>query len=420
MRGSPTRCSAVSCARTGRNRPAGRPHESAALVARTDELNRAAERYFASFGDTPFLLGKPFTDNLLPRYLFSLGVLLDGIRLHRSDVVAELGAGTCWVSHFINRFGCKTMAIDVSATALDLGRRIFERDPATIWDVGPEFLTYDGHRLPLADGACTKVVIFDAFHHVPNQREILHELARVLTPDGIVGMSEPGLGHASTERSRADVDRFGVLENELVVEDLAALARDCGFADARLIVASPHASWQIPADELDAFMQGHGFARYWERQGAALRASHYLVLYKGDPTPTTRQPTTLDADIRIRGASPTRTRRGRPTPLTVDIFNAGETRWLAADSPRGGWTRLGVHLHRADGTPALIDHDWMRVPLPGNVAPYETVTIAVVLPPIDEPGRYRAVFDLVIEGATWFAQRGSRTCDLTIDVEPGE
>ena len=49
-------------------------------------------------------------------------------------------------NHFLNRYGCKTIAVDVSATALRLGRTLFERDSATRWDLEPEFLVYDGHR----------------------------------------------------------------------------------------------------------------------------------------------------------------------------------------------------------------------------------------------------------------------------------
>ena len=112
-----------------------------------------AERYFAEYPDPEFILGKPFTDERdFPLHLFELGVLFHFLRVTPDDVVLEFGAGTCWVSHFLNRFGCKTISVDVSATALRLGRTLFERDSKTRWEVEPEFLVYDGHRLPLAVG----------------------------------------------------------------------------------------------------------------------------------------------------------------------------------------------------------------------------------------------------------------------------
>jgi SAM-dependent methyltransferase len=401
----------------GRNRRRGVPRESAELVARTPELNAAAERYFVLNTYREFLLGKPFTDAVhFPRHLFHLAVVLEALRLRREDVVLELGAGTCWVSHFLNRYGCRTISVDVSPTALALGRELFQRDPSTNWSVTPEFLTYDGYRIPVADGSVDKVIIIDAFHHVPNQRQILTELHRILSPDGMVGMSEPGKGHADTEASRQEMEQFGVLENELVIEDLGALAKACGFADA-VVLASPSAMWEIPTDDLGPFMQGKGFTQYWEHQCDALLASHHILLYKGDPRPTTRQPKVLHSRIAARtGKRPLQMARGHPYQLRLTVTNTAATRWLAHGEPGAGWTRLGAHLYRLEPQPRLVDFDWLRVALPHDVAQYQRLRLDVTLPALDQPGRYRVVFDMVVEGVTWFAARGSPATALEIQV----
>jgi hypothetical protein len=229
-------------------------------------------------------------------------------------------------------------------------------------------------------------------------------------------MSEPGQGHAATDATRQEVEQYGVLENELVVEDLAALARVCGFAAARLIVASPDALWEIPAEDLGPFIQGKGFTRYWEHQSDALLAGHYLLLYKGDPRPTTRQPKAVGADIRLRRRhSPLRAERGRPTPTALKVINTAETRWLSREGD--GWTRLGAHLARAGDPAVLVEFDWLRVPLPRDVYQHETITMSFDLPAIEQPGRYRVVFDMVIEGVTWFGDQGSRTTAVEVEVE---
>ncbi len=398
-----------------RDRRAGVADEAAALVARTDTLNAAAERYFASLDDREFILGKPFTDEAgFTRHLVSLGVLLHGLRLRRRDVVVEFGAGTCWVSHFINKFGCRTIAIDVSATALELGRELFRRDPATRWDVGPEFRVYDGHRLPLDDASVDRVIIVDAFHHVPNQREVLTEFHRVLRADGTVAMSEPGRGHAGTSASRAEVSKHGVLENELVIEDVAALALACGFRAAHVIVGSVDALWEIPADDLGRFVQGKGFRRYWDNLANSLLAHNYLLLFKGDPRPTTAQPKATGARLRL-GATTVETTAHRSAEVVVDIQNTMETRWLAAEGD--GWTRLGAHLYRVDASgETLTDHDWLRASLPQDVGPFERVRLTVTLPPIAEPGRYRVEFDMVLEGVMWFGDRASPTASIMLVV----
>ncbi len=400
----------------GRNRPTGSAIESPGLIAHTNELNRAAERYFANLEDTEFIRGKPFTDEAaFARHLVSLGILVDGLRLRRRDVVVEFGAGTCWVSHFLNKFGCKTISVDVSPTALKLGHELFSRDPATRWDVGPEFRPYDGHRLPLDDASCDRAIIFDAFHHVPNQRAILAELHRILRPDGIVAMSEPGRGHAGTCASQMEVSRHGVLENELVVEDVGALALDCGFRAAHVIVGSLDSLWEIDAADVGPFIQGKGFRRFWDNQSDALLAHHHLLLYKGDPRPTTRQPKATGACIAVRARNSTiDATRGQPISVTLDIQNTAETRWLAAEGD--GWTRLGAHLYRIDEPAGLVDFDWVRVPLSRDLGQFERLVLTVQLPAIHEQGRFRVEFDIVLEGVMWFGDRGSPTTSITVIV----
>jgi SAM-dependent methyltransferase len=396
----------------GLGRRPGAIAEPAGLVASTDRLNLAAEHYFASFDNPAFLLNKPFGDTEdFSRHLFSLGVVSSALGLRPSDVVVEFGAGSCWVSHFLNKFGCKTISVDVSKTALDLGRRMFEKDPSTNWSRAPEFLVYDGHRLPLDDASCDRIVVIDAFHHVPNQREILTEMFRVLKPDGIVGMSEPGSGHASTPDSVHEVETYGVLENELVIEDLAVLARSCGFAAVTVVAVSPDSLWEVPAEDLGAFVQGKGFVKYWRHHSNALFANHYILLHKGDPAPSTRRPKLLRAHIMLDPATVIQVARGERARVTVRLENRDDTRWLAGEG--GGWTRLGGHLHK-DGE--LVDLDWLRVALPCDISKNDAVTLDITLPAMSEPGIYDVVFDLVIEGRTWFEAHGSNTASVRVVV----
>ena len=48
-------------------------------------------------------------------------LLIAGARLRPGDTVIEIGAGSCWLSHLLNRYGCRTIAVDVSPTALAPG-----------------------------------------------------------------------------------------------------------------------------------------------------------------------------------------------------------------------------------------------------------------------------------------------------------
>ena len=392
------------------------PDSSSMLESHTEDYNLAAEQYFRDFDDHDFLLTKPFSESEeFPNRLFNLGVLFKGIRLVPTDVVVDFGAGSCWMSHFINRFGCKTISIDVSPTALDLGRKLFESDPRTNWNVGPEFVSYDGHTLPLPDGCCDKILINDAFHHVPNQREVLLEFARILRPDGIVGMREPGQSH-SEHPTALQESETGVLENDIVIEDLAALAEDCGLAEAAVIPASPHALVEIPASDLGPFMTGKGFVHYWTNLCNALQNDHFLFLYKDSTTPTTRTPRVLSADI-WSSSLIYRLTRGESKTIRLWVRNDGDTTWLGSSREnQEGWTRIGGHLYRAGSPPTLIDFDWLRVQLPDDVSPDQERKIPIKLPTLDRPGAYVVELEMVIEDKCWFGshETGAHTIELIV------
>ena len=397
-------------------RPPSNVADAAVLEGKTAAFNRAAEDYFAAYPNPEHLLAKPFSEpESLSRRLIDLGVLLHGLRLRPGDVVLDLGAGTCWVSHLFNRFGCRTIAVDVSPTALAIGRTMFERDPRTNWTLEPAFLPYDGQTLPALDASVDRIVLYDAYHHIPNPGRLLREMRRVLKPDGIVGMSEPGRGHSTSPPSVAETAATGVLEQELVLEDIADQAIAAGFAAAHVIADTQAPLVELDARQLRHFMGGRGFARYWRNLCAELDGHHYILLFAADPRPTTARPKRLEAVMTTDDRQGITMRAGQPGRLVIDLYNAGDTTWLhQPDQP--GWTRLGAHLHRSGRTRPLVDFDWVRASLPADVPPEGHARIAVELPPIADPGDYLVVIDLVIEGSAWFSERGSRTLEMTCGV----
>lgn len=402
------------------------------LRARTDELNEAAEGYFVDYPDPEFLLDKPFAEaEEFPRRLFDLGVLFHALRLSPDVVVLELGAGSCWVSHFLNRYGCKTISVDVSETALGLGRKLFERDALTRWDVEPEFLTYDGHRLPLPDGGCDRIVINDAFHHIPNPQELLNEMARVLRDGGIVAMSEPGAGHWRSEDSLREVETTGVLENEIILAELDAMARRAGFTEVSLVPLSLEGAREVPIADLGTVREIESQLAGWQPFG---RGARYIILHKGLWVQDVRRARELDAQIEIvepstwKAGEALRVAAGEGVPVRLRVTNRSDSRWLAGAAEEPGWTRLGVHLYPAPelaagggggaGEAEPLDFDWFRASLAeGDVPPGAVVRLDVELPAVAEPGRYRLVFDLVAEQCFWFAQRGSPTLEVDLEVE---
>ncbi len=391
---------------------------ASAIEAATDRFNSAAETRWAEHTDQRHAMDKPFSEpESLARRFIDVGTLLDGLRLRPGDTVLELGAGSCWLSLFLNRYGCHTVAVDVSQTALSVGQLLFEREATTNWKLEPTFRVYDGHTLPVPDASVDRVVVYDAFHHIPNQRQLLGEMRRVLRREGIVAMSEPGRGHANSASTLAEA-ATGVLENELALETIADSALAMGFRAARVIIASDLPLMEVDARGVRAFMGGQGFSRYWRNLCAALDGHHYILLFTEDPEPTTRRPRRLSANIkRLRDNDPLRGACGTTVEAVFNIYNRGDTRWLHSSDERPGWARFGGHLFRNDGTRTPVDFDWLRVALPEDVRPEQSIRLVVQLPPVNEPGRYMIAFDLVIEGVAWFADLGSMPLNIEYDVD---
>ena len=228
---------------------------------------------------------------------------------------------------------------------------MFERDPRTNWSLDPQFLPYDGHTLPLEDASCDRIVVYDAFHHVPNQRVVLTEMHRVLTAEGIVAMSEPGKGHASSPTSLAETATTGVLENELVIEDLAVLAEDVGFGEVNVLAEGPTRRHEIPVRDIGPFKGGRGFHRYWRSLCHELVYHHYVLLYKGSSRATTERPGKLSSELRIVGpAGPVALSSRRASP--GGSARGEYRRYVLAPSRRGRLARgmdAGRRSHARSG-----------------------------------------------------------------------
>ena len=347
--------------------------------------------------------------------LFDIGVLIHWLRLSPGEMVLDFGAGSCWLSMFLHRFGCRTVAVDISRTVLELGRRIFERDPATDWNLCPEFIPYDGHSLALDDESVDKIIIYDAFHHIPNQEEILRELSRVLKKTGIMAMCEPGRFHATTGSSFRNTTETGILENSIIVEDIADRAKACGFKYVTVVPISLQKSIEVPARELNAFLAGKKFADYWLRLRDSLIDMDYILFFKETYVPDTRRPGRLEAIFsRLQGLDEILVRPGERTRLRLLVNNVGDTCWLSWTPDSIGKTQLGAHLYRKDSEGAALDFEWYRLELVHDVAPGGGIILDVELPPLQEEDRI--LFDMVSEQIAWFHEFGSKPLELYLRV----
>ncbi len=394
-------------------------YSDAELLARLEEFNRNAEAYWREIAADPagraHALNKPLSTVAdTASILYRFGLVLAELDLGVGHTVLDFGAGSCWLSSSLNRLRCRTISVDVSPTALRLGQELFALDPRHHMELEPRFVPFDGHRIPLEAESVDRIVCFDAFHHIPNQDEILGELFRVLRRGGRAVFAEPGEGHAHTHQSEFETQKTGVLENDLDLELLLPKLRAAGFDDISFKPYPNPEGLRLSGDDYLRLIDGHAHVFPMEALQRSLRHFYIFTLGKGRPVFDSRNPRRLRASIRCAQASLAGPAGAhRPLPLAID--NAGDTRWLHEVTPVGGYVGVGGHL--LSERREIVSRGYARGPLPRDVAPGESVNLVLDVPLPSRVGRYTLQLDLVDEWITWFEQCGSPTTEVEVVVD---
>jgi SAM-dependent methyltransferase len=388
-----------------------------ALIGSTsvEELNAAAEQYFASLANWDHHLAKPFSGvDEAPWLLTHFTVVLQALRLKPGLTVLEFGAGTGWASRFLTQLGCRVILLDVSPTALRIARELYERVPVVGDQPAPEFLVFDGRRIDLPDASVDRVMCLHAFHHVPYPAETIAEFGRILRPAGLAAFAEPGPTHSRAAQSQFEMRSYRVVENDVDVHELWRIARTAGFADLRMMVFHG-LPFHVSLDRFEDFLRGGETGAEWLADARVfLRNIRNFVLVKeGIERNDSRSSAGLacEIDARLAGAAV----EGSPISVRVIATNVGAAVWLPRTAEVGG-VSLGFHLYDAGGT--LLQTEVLSNPLKEGfqeVAPGEIVTLNVSLPALPR-GRYVIEIDCVADKVGWFAQLGSRPARVEVDV----
>ena len=389
-------------------------YSEAELLNRADEFNGNAELHWQSISKEPdarlHVLNKPLsTVRDTPGILYRLGLVLHELDLGVGMTVVDFGAGSCWLSSLMNRLRCRTISVDVSGTALAFGREMFETDPRHQMELNPRFVKYSGHELDIPSESVDRIVCFDSFHHVPNQTEVLREFFRILRPGGRLVMGEPGEGHAHSDQGAYETEIHGVLENDIHLDDLVRLAADVGFHSPQLKPFPDPASLTFSLEQHTRFMGGDDNIFPVDTVRESLRHFMILSLFKGRGAPDSRNPSVLRAEI--KALSLASRPAGDGSIQSVRITNSGDTLWLREETPLGGFVVLGAHLLNLKRE--TVARGFVRVYLPKNVAPGESIDLDIRLPKANPQGHCLIQLDMVDDRVAWFEQTGSPTLLLT-------
>lgn len=354
------------------------------------------------------------------RYLFDFTVVARALDLRPGARVLDFASGSSFISEFLNRFGYETVAVDSDPAILATGRSRLGLDRRCEPDRA-RFVAGDGQRLPFRDASFDGILCMNGLHHMEDYGATLAEMQRVLRPGARAAFSEPGSEHSRTPESVSMMRQFGVVEKDVVLERIYALARDAGFE--RLLLKPFVYPELVDLDfrEFRRYRAGlpvsaeralpSGIAEVIERSHAI-----FCLVKEGEREPTSANspPELLGARVELEPL-PASHERGKPLPLAAVCRNAGRSTWIARRRAMGGHVSLGVRVLAEDGR--LLEDRAGRHALPADVRPGESVRIEARLDLSHlPPGRYRLVVDMVSERVAWFQDLGSRAAERWIDL----
>ena len=104
---------------------------------------------------------------------------------------------------------------------------------------------------------------------------------------------------------------------------------------------------------------------------------------------------------------------GTTYTIAIPVSNSGVATWNAT-----GPNLVDVSYHWTDGAGTVVVWDGTRTPLPADVAPSGSTSIAASITTPKTPGAYTLTVDLVREGVAWFGSLGGLPLKLPAQVSP--
>lgn len=369
-----------------------------------DEHAARADNYFRGI-DNPWahVLRKPFSNlHETPPTLSGISALLQMLQPKPGDVVVDFGCGTGWLSQALGLLGCRPIGVDISEEALSIARAAVAEHPyLSQRDIRFEAITEGG--IPLPDASVDRVICFDSFHHVADQAMYIREFHRILKPGGIAGLHEPGPNHSSTPMSQYEMRQFAVIENDIVVEDIAAIAAETGFEDFRMALFT-----DIPLTlSLD---------EYRDMQSRPNRAvvdigSYFIDNNKNRRVFTFRKPGAERLDSRTREGffgtiEIVSVAENKTDSVRIAITNTGQGSWRAS-GVEPGCVNIGVKAFDAAG--AALNSEPSRIFAVPPLEPGESAEVEIRIASTDLAEGVHFEIDLVAEQVAWLSVLGAPT-----------
>lgn len=131
----------------------------------------------------PFFFLAPIYDRVFQR--LEVEPLAEAAGLPTEGRLLDVGGGTGRIAQKLAGRAAQVVVVDSSRAMLVQAR---PKPGLHLAQAGAE-------RLPFAAGSFARVIVVDAYHHMPGQAEALDELWRVLAPGGRLVIEEPDVRH---------------------------------------------------------------------------------------------------------------------------------------------------------------------------------------------------------------------------------
>ncbi len=374
-----------------------------------EELLRSADAYFATMTLASEQCRKPFSNPGDAIHLSRhLALVLDAAELFRGARVLDFGCATGWLTMGLAQMGCDAVGIDISPNALKLAEGLKASRAPALGGGTLDFKVYDGKRLPLDDESVDRIICYDAFHHVKDQRATIAEFARVLRRGGRVAFMEPGPNHSKTPQSQAEMAQFKVIENDVCMREIESHAAAVGFEAPEMLVqfAQP---FRVPVGQFNRWAD-EDVTKEWGQQAIAvlsrqLTNGQCFYLYKPGGGSDSRQAESLGAELRLHAAHRVARAQGHGISLDLSVRNTGSGPWVAAGL--AGQVNVGIQILGPAGD--MLDNNFARLRLPKlPVEIGETVRVTGIVPWPKQPD-FVLQLDMVSELVAWFS--GLQRCE---------
>ena len=365
------------------------------------------EQYFLDDNGSNHWLKKPFSGiEEAGSYCMQLGRLIGGLNLAKGMTVLDWGAGSCWLSEIMNKLGMRTISLDVSKSALDVGKKLFELDQRIDKSLEPKFIHYDGRKIPIEDSSIDRIVISWAFHHIVNKIEMLEEFYRILSPNGIIGFMDAGLHYDESDMAKHEKETFGALEDNIDLEKLKTIIEDIGF-EKILVTYAPESEKKFNFDSYknrekdkdDLFQSCIEYGKTHE----------VFFIIKGQPYVKTSATPGKNCKAKIDILKINKTKQF--INIDLEITNIGDTLFLSNNMYPAGIVYVGCHLYNEKKE--LITLDYARKKIDSDLFPEKKLKLTFEVKLIENFKGFIEI-DLVNEGHWWFKQKGTNSQFLNV------